>query len=211
MTERRIISFNQFTTNKGKIVKEDTLLPPDNGGGSPDSEDGGSEGGGSHYMFFKNLLAIKHYVDEILAMNPEELENLLKNGHDWAADHIATSKDDIQEVTDWARGEIEMGGHSDREEPEVPIDLEPDGQIEVEVDDEQPGEEEPGEEEPDEEEVEVEEEPDEEESDEEGEDIDLGGEEEDEEEEGPAEEEPEEEVEDIEIESPSEERRKETD
>jgi hypothetical protein len=31
---------------------------------------------------------------------------LIKNGHDWAADHIATSKDDIEEVCNWLSNEI---------------------------------------------------------------------------------------------------------
>lgn len=50
------------------------------------------------YMFFSNLKTIKEYVDNILSMNEEEVNKILLNGHEWAEDHIATSKDDIQEV-----------------------------------------------------------------------------------------------------------------
>jgi hypothetical protein len=37
----------------------------------------------------------------MMEMDPSEVENRLDSGHDWAEDHIATSKDDIQEVCDW--------------------------------------------------------------------------------------------------------------
>lgn len=57
-----------------------------------------------HYMFFSNLKAIKRAVDEILAMDPREVDSMLADGHDWAADHIATSKDDVEEVFSWLRG-----------------------------------------------------------------------------------------------------------
>ena len=52
----------------------------------------------NHYMFFGNLETIKRYVDAMLEMDPATVNELLDNGHDWAADHIATSKDDIEEV-----------------------------------------------------------------------------------------------------------------
>jgi hypothetical protein len=82
-----------------------------------------------HYMFFANLTSIKHYIEEILKMDPEEVDKYLKNGHDWAADHIATSKDDIQEVADWIRNEMEGEGSSEESGEEM---IEPEN-IEVEV------------------------------------------------------------------------------
>ncbi len=51
-----------------------------------------------NYMFFQNLKTIKEAVDEMLAMDPEMVDMILSNGHDWANDHIATSKDDTEEV-----------------------------------------------------------------------------------------------------------------
>jgi hypothetical protein len=57
-----------------------------------------------HYMFFSNLKAIKRAVDEMLAMDPREVDAMLADGHDWAADHISTSKDDVEEVFGWLRG-----------------------------------------------------------------------------------------------------------
>ncbi len=51
-----------------------------------------------HYMFFENLKIIKDNVDKLLQMDKMNIETLLSNGHDWAADHISTSKDDVEEV-----------------------------------------------------------------------------------------------------------------
>lgn len=59
-----------------------------------------------HYMFFSNLRAMKVMVDEILAMDPAKVDEMLADGHDWAADHIATSKDDVEEVHNWLSGEM---------------------------------------------------------------------------------------------------------
>jgi hypothetical protein len=55
-----------------------------------------------HYMFFSNLMVIKRKVEELLSMDRHELDAMLSDGHDWASDHIATSKDDIEEVHGWA-------------------------------------------------------------------------------------------------------------
>jgi hypothetical protein len=54
--------------------------------------------GTDNYMFFQNLKTIKKMVDAMLQMPPAEIDQILKNGHDWATDHIATSKDDVEEV-----------------------------------------------------------------------------------------------------------------
>jgi hypothetical protein len=59
-----------------------------------------SNRGGSklNYMFFGNLKTIKRMIDEMVQMNAEQVDTILKDGDDWAVDHIATSVDDIQEV-----------------------------------------------------------------------------------------------------------------
>jgi hypothetical protein len=31
----------------------------------------------------------------------------LDDGHDWASDHIATSKDDVEEVNQWLKSNME--------------------------------------------------------------------------------------------------------
>jgi len=49
-------------------------------------------------MFFQNLKTIKKMVDAMLQMDPRQVDQMLSNGHGWAVDHIATSKDDVEEV-----------------------------------------------------------------------------------------------------------------
>lgn len=51
-----------------------------------------------NYMFFQNLKTIRDAVDEMLSLDPKMVDMILSDGHDWANDHIATSKDDIEEV-----------------------------------------------------------------------------------------------------------------
>jgi len=57
-------------------------------------------------MFFGNLKIIKKHVDAMLQMNPDHVQEILSNGHDWAADHIATSKDDVEEVAGFLMNEV---------------------------------------------------------------------------------------------------------
>lgn len=60
-----------------------------------------------HYMFFSNLKAIKSAAEEMLSMDASQIDALLDDGHDWAADHIATSKDDVEEVHQWLKSNME--------------------------------------------------------------------------------------------------------
>jgi hypothetical protein len=57
-----------------------------------------------NYMFFGNLKTIKRLVDEMLEMDESEVDAMLSNGHNWALDHIATSKDDVEEVFNFLAG-----------------------------------------------------------------------------------------------------------
>lgn len=65
--------------------------------------------GTQNYMFFGNLQTIKRLVDKMLQMDESELDNILKE-HNWALDHIATSKDDIEEVFNFLAGHNEPHG-----------------------------------------------------------------------------------------------------
>lgn len=57
-----------------------------------------------HYMFFNNLKNIKDRVDKLLAMDHHKIDKMLSDGHDWANDHISTSRDDVEEVFNWITG-----------------------------------------------------------------------------------------------------------
>ena len=74
---------------------------------------GGCNDKDGNYMFFGNLKLIKKYVDAILEMDANQVQEILSNGHDWAADHIATSKDDVQEVGDFLMNEIHHSQETD--------------------------------------------------------------------------------------------------
>ncbi len=59
-----------------------------------------------NYMFFNNLKTIKKNIDSLLSLDESKVDELLKNGHDWAVDHISTSKDDIEEVSNFISNNI---------------------------------------------------------------------------------------------------------
>jgi hypothetical protein len=60
----------------------------------------------THYMFFSNLKMIKEKVEAMLAMDQSKVDEMLGDGHDWASDHISTSRDDVEEVYNWLAGEL---------------------------------------------------------------------------------------------------------
>jgi len=67
---------------------------------NPEIKEGNTHGI-DNYMFFGNLKTIKNCVDRMLALDPMMVDQIIKGGHDWANDHIATSKDDVEEVCNW--------------------------------------------------------------------------------------------------------------
>lgn len=107
----RIASFEQFKNNGGSMDEYNSDMESVTNENANDDK--------KHYMFFRNLASIKHNIEEILKMDPDGIDSMLENGHDWAADHIATAKDDIGEVAEWLRGEFDEAGDSDEEEEEV--------------------------------------------------------------------------------------------
>jgi hypothetical protein len=56
-----------------------------------------------NYMFFQNLKEIKDNIESIMEMDKYEIDRLLSNGHDWASEHMATAKDDIEEVASFLK------------------------------------------------------------------------------------------------------------
>jgi hypothetical protein len=61
----------------------------------------------SRYMFFSNLEQMKRQCDILLDMNEEEVSSILENGHDWAQDHIAEAKNNMDQVFDFLMNETE--------------------------------------------------------------------------------------------------------
>ena len=56
-----------------------------------------------NYMFFQNLKEIKENIEELLSMDQYEVDRVLSDGHDWASEHMATAKDDNEEVTSFLK------------------------------------------------------------------------------------------------------------
>lgn len=52
----------------------------------------------NNYMFWQNLKSINDNAAEILGMDVQEVDRLLSDGHNWAVEHVITSKDDVEEV-----------------------------------------------------------------------------------------------------------------
>ena len=60
----------------------------------------------ANYMFFSNLEQIKRQCDMMLDMDPNEIDDIIQNGHDWADDHISEAKTNIDQVFDFFKNEM---------------------------------------------------------------------------------------------------------
>jgi hypothetical protein len=56
-------------------------------------------------MFFSNLEQMRRQCDMLLSMDRDEIESILQNGHDWAQDHIAEAKNNMDQVFDFLMNE----------------------------------------------------------------------------------------------------------
>jgi hypothetical protein len=61
----------------------------------------------NRYMFFSNLEQIKRQCEILLEKDENEVESILENGHDWAQDHIAEAKNNMDQVFDFLMNELE--------------------------------------------------------------------------------------------------------
>lgn len=80
----------------------------------------------ANYMFFQNLKTIQHAVNELLEMDPMQIDQLLSNGHAWAVDHITTSTDDVEEVYHFITSNMEHETHDvyNSQKPQfIPVDF----------------------------------------------------------------------------------------
>ena len=65
---------------------------------------------GNRYMFFSNLQQMRRQCDLLLDMDPEMVEGILDNGHDWAQDHISEAKNNMDQVFDFLMNESKKSG-----------------------------------------------------------------------------------------------------
>ena len=63
----------------------------------------------SRYMFFSNLEQMKRQCEMLLSLDQNMIESILEHGHDWAQDHIAESKNNMDQVFDFIMNESKKG------------------------------------------------------------------------------------------------------
>lgn len=61
----------------------------------------------ANYMFFSNLKQIKRQAEMMLDMDPNMIDDIIQNGHDWADDHISEAKTNIDQVFDFLKNEMD--------------------------------------------------------------------------------------------------------
>jgi ribosomal protein L16 Arg81 hydroxylase len=61
------------------------------------------------YMFFSNLEQIRRQCGLLLDLDRNMVEEILSNGHDWAQDHIAEAKNNMDQVFDFLMNESKSG------------------------------------------------------------------------------------------------------
>ena len=69
-----------------------------------------SEQRNDRYMFFSNLEQIRRQCGLLLDLDKEMIESILDNGHDWAQDHIAEAKNNLDQVFDFLMNESKKDG-----------------------------------------------------------------------------------------------------
>ena len=62
------------------------------------------------YMFFSNLEQMRRQCDLLLDLDHDMVESILENGHDWAQDHIAESKNTLDQVFDFIMNQSKKDG-----------------------------------------------------------------------------------------------------
>jgi hypothetical protein len=68
------------------------------------------EDNSQRYMFFSNLEQIRRQCDLLLDLDHGMIESILDNGHDWAQDHIAEAKNNMDQVFDFLMNESKKDG-----------------------------------------------------------------------------------------------------
>jgi hypothetical protein len=61
----------------------------------------------TNYMFFSNLKQMKRQIEMIMEMDPNMIDDIIQNGHDWADDHISEAKTNMDQVFDFLKNEMD--------------------------------------------------------------------------------------------------------
>lgn len=74
-----------------------------------------------NYMFFSNLEQMIRQANLLLELDPQVVEGILQNGHDWADDHVTVAKENLSQVFDFMMNQIKGKNHEDEEEITSPF------------------------------------------------------------------------------------------
>jgi hypothetical protein len=77
-----------------------------------------SEQENERYMFFSNLEQLHRQTAMLLELGEDTVVSILEHGHDWAQDHVAVAKENIDQVFDFMMNQINGG-------EEETMDIEP--------------------------------------------------------------------------------------
>lgn len=58
-----------------------------------------------NYMFFSNLKQMMRQCKMLLEIDPQMIDEILQNGHDWADDHVTEAKTNMDQVFDFLMNE----------------------------------------------------------------------------------------------------------
>jgi len=72
-----------------------------------------SEQENERYMFFSNLEQLHRQTAILLELGEDAVLNILENGHDWAQDHVAVAKENIDQVFDFMMNQINTDNITD--------------------------------------------------------------------------------------------------
>ena len=61
----------------------------------------------NRYMFFSNLQQMRRQCDLLLDLDESMVTEILNNGHDWADDHVTEAKNNLDQVFDFFKNEME--------------------------------------------------------------------------------------------------------
>lgn len=62
------------------------------------------------YMFFSNLEQMRRQCDLLLDLERDMVDSILDDGHDWAQDHIAEAKNNLDQVFDFLMNKTKEDG-----------------------------------------------------------------------------------------------------
>ena len=72
-------------------------------------KEGGEGESPTRYMFFSNLEQMRRQCGLLQDLDEGQIEAILNSGHDWAADHIAEAKNNMDQVFDFLMNETKSG------------------------------------------------------------------------------------------------------